>query len=69
MLKSEATIGSQNHVRVELMQYTTLHMQRRYVLRVVTEPNAPNGAYKTNDSESGADLQTMNEERFVASAI
>lgn len=68
MLRSEATIGSQNRVKVELVQYTTLHMRRRYVLRVVTEPNAPNGASKMNDSESGVDLQSTKEKSYVVNA-
>lgn len=69
MLRSEVTTGSQSQVTLELMQYTTLRMQRKYVLRVVTTPNAPNGAYKTNDSESGVDLQNTREKEFVVNAI
>ena len=66
MLKSEAICGSQNQqVRLEILQYTTLSLRRRYVMRVHTEANVQNGASTEKYTASGVDLSPEKDNESV----
>ena len=69
MLKSVEITGFLKIITVTQTTITTSYTQRKSVRVVSTELNAPNGAYKMNDSESGEAYQKAAEGNCVVSAM